>query len=417
MRDRELYAKILGIEAPWRVVDVELSLSAGEVVVHVEHSGTRLECPECGTAGSGYDTRVRRWRHLDTCQYKTLLQAKVPRVSCAEHGVKQVEVPWSEPGSRFTALFEALVIDWLKEANTSAVARLLGLSWDEVAGIMERAVKRGLARRELSLPTRLGVDETSFQKRHEYVTVVNDLEGHVIHVADGRGKDALAGFFQQFDEESLKAVEVVAMDMWPAYISATEEHVPGAAAKIAFDKFHVAQHLGNAVDKVRRQEHRDLAARDDSRLKGTKFLWLQHPKNIGDKAWAAFAALRRSVLKTSRAWGIKESAMMLWHYRSRTWAKKAWERWYGWAIRSRLDPIKRVARMVKSHIEGIVTAIVKGVTNARAEGTNAAIQRIKYNARGYRNRKRFINAIYFHLGGLDLYPDAARRHLSAHSVS
>src|SRR5690606_13960656 len=138
-----------------------------------------------------------------------------------------------------------------------------------------------------------------------------------------------------------------------------------------------------------------------------KFLWLQHPKNIGDKAWAAFAALRRSVLKTSRAWGIKESAMMLWHYRSRTWAKKAWERWYGWAIRSRLDPIKRVARMVKSHIEGIVTAIVKGVTNARAEGTNAAIQRIKYNARGYRNRKRFINAIYFHLGGLDLYPDAA----------
>ncbi|HET6611188.1 MAG TPA: ISL3 family transposase [Kofleriaceae bacterium] len=404
MRDRDLYAKILGIEAPWKVVDVELSLKGGDVTVRVEHEGKKLRCPECGAESGRYDARERRWRHLDTCQYRTILVAKVPRVSCEAHGVRQVEVPWAEVGSRFTAMFEALVIDWLKETTVSAVARRMDLSWDEAGGIMDRAVARGLARRELALPTRLGVDETAFQKRHEYVTVVNDLEGRVVHVADGRGKDTLAAFYRQFDADALDAVEVVAMDMWPAYINATREHVPDADKKIAFDKFHVAQHLGDAVDKVRREEHQALLPHDDDRLKGTKYLWLRHPDKLSEAAWAAFANLRESALKTARAWAIKESAMMLWSYRSRAFAARAWRRWYGWAIRSRLAPIKRVARMVKAHLDGIITAIIKNVTNARAEGLNAAIQRLKYNARGYRNRQRFRNAIYFHLGGLDLYP-------------
>ena len=132
------------------------------MVVHVEHDGEALRCPACGQPARRYDSRQRRWRHLDTCEYRTILAAEMPRVQCERHKVKQVAAPWSERGSRFTALFETVVIDWLREAPTSAVALHMGLSWDEVDGIMQRAVQRWLQRREVQTPQRIGVDERSF---------------------------------------------------------------------------------------------------------------------------------------------------------------------------------------------------------------------------------------------------------------
>ena len=292
MRDKELYARIVGIEAPWRVEDVELNLQQGEVVVRVAHDGGPLRCPECGRPANRYDTRQRRWRHLDTCQYRTILAAEVPRVQCEHHKVKQIEVPWSESRSRFTALFEAVVIDWLQEASTAAVAQQLGLSWDEVDGVMQRAVQRGLQRREVQLPARLGVDETSFQKRHEYVTVINDLDGKVVYVADGRTKESLEKFYKQFDSEQLAQVHTVAMDMWEPYISVTTQYVPDAENKIAFDKFHIAGHLGDAVDQVRRAEHRRLLGEDDERLKGSRYKWLTNPEH-GSRALGIRRAARQ----------------------------------------------------------------------------------------------------------------------------
>ncbi len=230
-----------------------------------------------------------------------------------------------------------------------------------------------------------------------------------MHVADGRGRDCLDDFYKGFEEKERKAVESVSMDMWPAYIGSTEQYIPGAETKIAFDKFHVAQHLSKAVDKIRRQENKILVSQGDEFLKGSKYLWLQNPDNMSDERWAGFEELRESSLKTARAWAIKELAMSLWYYAYRGSARKAWNKWYSWAIRSQLEPIKKVARMVKRHLEGILTAIVRGVTNARSEGINAKIQWVKYTARGCRNRERFRNAIYFHLGGLDLYPESIRR--------
>lgn len=417
MRDKELYARILGIEAPWRVADVDLNLQLGEVVVHVEHAGETVGCPQCGHVARKYDTRQRRWRHLDTCQYRTYLAAKVPRVECPEHRVLQIAVPWSEGRSRLTALCEGVVIDWLRHATSAAVAKQMRLSWDEVDGVMQRAVRRGLRRREVQLPRRIGVDETSFQKRHEYVTVINDLDGKVVHVADGRGKEALEQFYQQFDRQRLAGVETVAMDMWGPYIQVTAEYVPEAQNKIAFDKFHVAKHLGDAVDQVRRAESRKLAGMGDERLKGSRYLWLTNAKNMDAERWDRFEALRTSRLQTARAWSYKERAMMGWAPGTRKGAREAWLAWYRSAIRCRLEPIKRVARMVKRHLEGIVTAMVQGVSNARAESINAGVQKLKYMARGFRNRERFRNAIYFHLGGLDLYPAGVSHDRLGHTNS
>jgi len=415
MRDTQLYAQILGVTSPWKVTNVELDLPHDEVRVHVEHAGDTPACPECGQACPGYDKRWRRWRHLDTCQYRTVLIADVPRVNCETHGVKQIAVPWGEAGSRFTALFEALVIDWLKEASIKAAAGRLGLSWDQVDGIMQRAVARGLARREAASPQSVAVDEVSSRKGHRYLTVVSDGEkGQVLHVGRDRKRSSLDAFYAGLSDEALAGIASVTMDMWEPYISSTRAYLPQAEEKIAFDKFHVAQHLGEAVDRVRRSEQKTLRAAGDERLTGTRYLWLRHPRTVADREWfGRFAALRASALKTARAWAIKETAMTLWDYRSRTWATKAWRRWYGWAIRSRLEPVKRVARMVKRHLSGIVNAVVLKANNAMAESINARIQRIKRLACGFRNEQRFQRAIYFHLGGLDLHPQGTGTHTKA----
>ncbi len=270
-------------------------------------------------------------------------------------------------------------------------------------------VQRGLGRRELVAPERMGVDETSFQKRHEYVTVVTNLEGtKVLYVADDRKAESLAAFYRQLKPDDRRKIAVVAMDMHRPYIAATRDALPDADAKIVFDKFHVAKHLGDAVDKVRREEHRELMAEDDWTLKGSKYLWLQRPEHVDETMWdSAFKLLRESSLRTSKAWALKEAAMSLWDYASRAWATKAWRKWIAWARRSQLEPLKRVAATIRDHLGGIVNAVVTRATNAASESINSKIQKVKRLACGFRNRERFRNAIYFHLGGLDLYPAAA----------
>lgn len=407
MRDRQLYARILGLTAPWRVTDVQLDDSATTVEVAVAHDGrSPLHCPECRRACPGYDHRPRRWRHLDTCQYQTILACEVPRVECPEHGVRQVAVPWAEGGSRFTALFEALVIDWLREASFAAVSRQLGLTWAQLDTIQKRAVARGLERRGKVPLRRIGVDETSFQKRHEYVTAVCDLsspEARVLYVGDHRTQKALDAFYEQYTEEELAELEAVSMDMWAPYIASTEENVPGAEGRICFDRFHLAQHFSQAVDAVRRQEAKELKEEDD-RLKGTRYLWLKSPERMTDRTWQSFEELRASSLKTVRAWHLKETARQLWSYRTLGWARRGWKKLLGWASRSKLAPMVELARMIRRHLWGILNAVVLKVTNAKAEALNGRIQRIKRMACGYRNRERFRTAIYFHCGGLEMYP-------------
>lgn len=411
MRDRELYAKLLGIEAPWKVRDVDVRMDAGEAEVFVEHMNSKLTCPECGAKCSRYDTRTRTWRHLDTMQFRTLLTADVPRVKCDEHGVKQVNVPWSEPGSRFTAMFEVVVIDWLKEASISAVARLMKMSWDEVDGVMQRAVARGRARRASEPLHVIGIDETSFQKRHEYVTVVYDVErSRVVEVMDGRDQEALESFFWNTPFEHLATLQAVSMDMHAPYIAATRLHVPDAEEKIAFDRFHVAKHLGDAVNLVRREEHADLMQWGDDQLKGSRYLWLVNPENMKPRQRLRFNSLRATTLRVARAWAMKEAARHLWSYVSRGWATKAWTRLLDWMARSRLAPMVKVSKMLRRHLWGIINAVTLRANNAHLEAVNARIQALKKRACGYRNRERFRSAILFHCGRLDLYPRLAAAH-------
>ena len=406
---RSLYTAVLGLGAPWEIERVETQLESGEVHVWVAlPRGERWVCPECQAAAPIHDHQERTWRHLDTCQFKTLVHSRVPRLNCPTHGIRQLTVPWAEPGSQFTALFEVLGIDWLRQASVSAVAKHLRITWDEASGIMERAVRRGLERREAEAMKYVGVDETSFAKRHEYVTLVTDLERpRVVYVADDRSQESLDGFWLSRSHEHLLAIEAVAMDMCAPYIQSTLLNVPFADNKIVFDKFHIAQNLGQAVDLVRRSEHRRLRAEGESPLTGTRFDWLRNPGSFTRAAARSFAALRAQVHRVARAWELKETAMAIFDLKAPWAARRNFEQWYAWAIRSQLEPMKRVARTLKKYWDQIENYFRHRITNAGTEAINTQIQQVKGRSRGFRNRERFKMAIYFHCGGLDLYPARA----------
>lgn len=405
MQDKDLYEKILGLQAPWHVGKVDLKIADFQVIVTLEHAEhSRFNCPECSAACPTYDHRKRRWRHLDTCDLATIIEAEIPRIKCPEHGIKQIKVPWAEPGSGFTALFEAVAISWLKAATLKDVSSRMGISWDEAWGIFERAVERGLARRESSPIKEMAVDETSFQKRHEYVTViVNRADGTVVDILNDRKKATFKKWLKTHKKQ-LMELRSISMDMWEPFINAVLEIIDGAEEKICFDRFHVAAHIGKALDKVRASEHRELCGSGRKILSRTKHEWLRSRRKGGYNHRNRFLKLARKNLKTARAWRMKEAANGLWSYKYRGVAQRNWKALLLWMARSRLEPMQKVGRMIQKYLWGILNAITKKVTNAISESINAMIQRIKARACGFRNRDRFRTAILFHKGGLSMMP-------------
>jgi len=207
---------------------------------------------------------------------------------------------------------------WLTDSPISAVAFMFGLSWDAVSGIQGRAVERGLARRKKATPEDIGIDETSYQKRHEYVTVVLDKGiNTVIDVLPDRKAETLDTWFKTQEMADFSALKSISMDMWDAFIKAVRANIGNAESIISFDRYHVAQHLNKAVDKVRAQEHRELLEEyGTSELLGTKYEWLRNSSNLDNRTGnrPAFLRLSRMNLKTARAWRIKEAASQLWGF-------------------------------------------------------------------------------------------------------
>jgi transposase len=322
--------------------------------------------------------------------------------------VLQIQIPFAEKHSRFTSRFERAIIVWLQDSPISAVAENFELSWDEADGIMRRAVKRGLSRREMQEVRNIGIDETSNQKGHDYITVILDKDRNsVIDVLDDRKAETLEKWLKTQGNVDLKGLESISMDMWDPYIKAVKETIPEAEKKIAFDRFHVSKHLNQALDQVRRREHalfRETTG--ESLLTHSRYQWLINSNRTDNRTSVRkeFLNLSRQNIETARAWRIKEAANSLWDYVYMNVAQAAWKKLLYWISHCRIPEMIKAGQTIRNYFYGIMNAIRLKVTNGMVEAKNNSIQRIKRMACGFRNKNRFRNAILFHLGNLDLYP-------------
>lgn len=407
MEDKILFTKLLGIKAPWFITDVSLSTDNQRLDIYVSHSkGTRFPCPLCERFYGVYDhTSERTFRHLNVCQVPAYIHVRIPRIDCSIHGVQQITHGLADNNSSLTYEFESQVLDLEHECSIESTCRLLNLSWHTAWNIHQRAVERGFSRKEFKVPKRIGVDEKSFTKGHNYETLVYDIDqGTVEYVCDNREQKSLESYYQQFSLEERESIISVAMDMWVPYIAATKAYVPKAEEKIVFDRYHVMKCVTDAVDKTRKQEHAILSKNGNNLLQGSKYLFLWNEENIPEWRRNDFEQLRQQDLKVCKAWAIKENIRNMWNYSYKTCMRKYFDDWYFWATHSRIKPIIKAAKTLKDHIDNIVTYAKHKVTNALGESLNSKIEKVKRLACGFRNREHYRTAIYFHCGGLDLYP-------------
>jgi transposase len=400
------YGMLLGIQSPWRVKRARLEIAQKLVDIEVEHEPLRpVRCPQCQRECRRHDHAPQRtWRHLDVMQFSTQIRASVPRCACEEHGVITLVPPWAEAGSRFTLMFEAFAVQVLvASASLTQAAELLRLDWDSVQRIMDRAVERGLKRRSTETVTLVGLDEKSFGGGHDYVSVMTDHKpARVLEVVKDRTTEAAMALWASLPAEQRLKIVAASMDMGASFAAATRNMAPDA--KIVFDRFHVAKHLNEAVDKVRRDEHRRLMEEGDESLKHTKFLWLQGAAVEGDRAMA-FEELCARELKTAKAWAFKEMFVEFWAQPNSLCGQRFFEEWYATVMRSKLEPLKKVARMLQSHLSGLLNYFDHPITNAITEGFNSRIQSLKAAARGFRCFANYRTRILFFCGKLDLAPN------------
>lgn len=398
------YALLLGLVSPWTVRTVELDIERSALDIHVvEIEDARFPCPECAAPSPLHDhAPERRWRHLDTMQCTTEIVARIPRISCAAHGVKTVSVPWADAHSRWTLLFESFAIKvLLGTSNITRAMALLGIGWEQVQGIQEHAVARGLAARKNEVIPYAGLDEKSFLKGHKYASLMTDLgKGRVLDVVQERTKESAKRLIEiALTSEQRGAVKAIAMDMWRPFMEAWKE---ASDAPIVHDKFHVSKYLGEGVNTVRKQEHRVLKKEGSDLLVGTKYLFLRNALFGDDKK--RFRSLMEDDLAVGRAWALKESFRHFWTYSRECIARSFFAEWYFRATHSRLAPIIKVAKMLKAHLGGLLSHCAHAISNAVTEGLNSKIQAVKAGARGFRNFEHYRIAILFHCGKLDLLP-------------
>lgn len=376
-----LFEKALNLEPPWAVKKVDFDEEQRILKIFIDFpKGSLFPCPRCATPSKAYDTTEKQWRHLTFFQYACYLTARVPRIECKEHGILQVEVPWSRSGADFTLLFECLAMTMVREMPVNAVARIIGEDDNKLWRMLRHYVEETRSSEDYSSVSAIGVDETSAKKGHDYVTLVVDLEAK---------RTIFVG--------SPEHITDAAIDMSPAFIRGIEDTFPNAA--ITFDKFHIMKILSTAVDEVRKGE-----VKERETLRGTRYLWLKNRDNLTvsqKKLLAGLESLSRSNIRTLRAFHIRENFQLIYRESTQQGFEALLKKWYFWATHSRIPPIIDAAKTIKRHWTGIIRWYTSKIDNGILEGLNSLIQAVKAKARGYRTFENFKTIIYLITGKLD----------------
>jgi transposase len=306
--------------------------------------------------------------------------------------------PWGRKQSGFTLLFEAFIMALAKEMPISRIGELVGEHDTRIWRIVRGHVNRAYAEKSFAETAKIGVDETSSRKGHNYVTVFADMEsGDVLFATVGRDAGTVADFAEELPrhEAVVDQIKEVTMDMPPAFICGMADYLP--EADVTFDKFHVIQALNRVQDEVRRTEQKKKPL-----LKRTRYIWLKNPENLTAEQAKQLATLRHENLKTARVYQMKLTFQDIYRQiKEPEAAAVAIKKWLSWAVRSRIDPIKAFAKTVKSHFAGIMRYFTSRLTSGAMEGINSRIQEVKRRARGFRNINNFIAMIYLEAADLD----------------
>ena len=390
-------------------VKTEMTCKCGWLLIVVDivprKNGVAL-CSVCGQRAPLYDTLAsRRFKFVPLWNIPVFLRYTMRRVSCPAHGVKVERVPWASGKSHLTKAYELFLARWARKLSWKETAESFKAIWDDVYRSVKAVVEYGLAHRSLDGVTAIGVDEIQYRKGHNYLTVVyqiNAAKRRLLYVGMGRTVKTLLRFFVQFGRERCAKLQFVCSDMWKPYLKVIKKKAVNA--KHILDRFHIVQHLGRAVDEVRKREVRDMKAKgfDTGMLAKTKYCFLKNEENLTDRQRERLDNVLQYDLQSVRAYLHKESFRLFWEYKSPYWAQWYLEKWCARAMRSRIDPIKDFVRMIRRHQPLIMNwfKAKKQFSSGTVEGLNRKINLVTRKSYGFRSYDVLVIALFHTLGKL-----------------
>jgi transposase len=396
----KVFEAALGVAAPWAVTTVDFDDGRKILTVLIDFKpGTQFAVPGQARQHPVHDTVLKRYRHLNFFQHECHLQVRTPRVRLPDGSVRLIEPEFAGKLSGFTLLFEALVLMLAQQMPFAAVARVVGESPYRVRALCQRYVALALEAADFSAVRALAIDETSRARGHDYITLAADaIERRVLSVTEGREAKAIATLAQDLAAHGCapEQIESVSIDMSPAFIKGCAEHLP--QARITYDKFHVIWHANAAVDKQRRIEQRT-----DRSLKGLRWSLLKDRSKLHPEAAADLDELvaKMTTVRTARAWSYKEQLRQILERRQINVVRAMLRHWCTCVMRSKVEPMKDVARLVRTHLDGIVAWAQTRQTNGFLEALNGLFQAAKRRARGYRRFSTIMTVIFLIAGKLD----------------
>lgn len=401
MQPEDLFGMALGIVPPWEVTEASFSKESNRLDITIDFQrGATFLCPVCSAPAPAYDTTEKTWQHLNFFQYEAYLHARVPRVNCPNEGcgVKQVQVPWARAGSGFTLLFEALVMTMARDMPVNVMARLLSVTDTRLWRVINAYVETARAKEDFSEVKRIGVDETSVRKGHDYVSFFFDLDKKkLLFGTEGKDNETVKAFVADLKKHGGDPEQITdaAIDMSKAFIKGIKEQLPNAAT--TFDRFHLIKLMNETMGKIRADEARQFP----EMLKKSRYLFLKNPENLTTEEQERLDTMvANQCHKSVEAYTHKLNLQNVYFAESRQEAETLLKQWHKKTSKSAIGLIQKMSKTVMNHWNGILSYFDSALTTGFLEGINSLIQSAKARARGYRNTRNMISMAYLIAGKL-----------------
>jgi transposase len=386
------------------VISYEFKVRDRQLHLWVKPHKCGCRCPQCNRRCTILHvcSCPRRWRDLPLCGWSVFFWYCPKEILCPTHGRIQEMIPWAEPYARITYRFEYALLVYCQLMTQKAAANLLHVPTSTLSDLLHQSITRLRDGHRIRGLKSIGIDEISYCKGYKYATVVYDLDRScVVWVGKGKGRETIDIFF----EEKLSAYQKEKMqwascDMSEAYMGAIKDHCPDA--KLVLDRFHIVKAINSAVDEVRKEQWRDANARDRKILKGLRWLLFKRSSNRSKEDASTLKALQKGNRRIYRAWFLKDQFEQFWDFKAPLAAEKFLKDWITSALRTRLEPMKKLARTLSKYSAEIVSFIQTRLTNAVSEGLNRIIKIIKNRASGFRTLEAFTDMILLTVGDVDI---------------